>query len=129
MVDIHGFGQNIIRLTRNVLYAHKRDSSTKWYAIKQKIIATKNRFGFCFFYAFYSNRRIMPLSSTRLSGLHYTFITRRTRRRSFAEYWKYFVACFNDVYDVILFGAGPDRFWARSVQKRETYGSFAFFVR
>jgi len=36
-----------------------------------------------------------------------------TRRRSFAEYWKYFVACFNDVH---VFGynfAGSERIWMK----------------
>ena len=68
-----------------------------------------------------------------------------TRRRSFAEYWKYFAARFNDVHAFgynstgseriwmkfrellsILFGAGPDRFWARSAlkQERETLQKF-----
>jgi len=72
-----------------------------------------------------------------------------TRRRSFAEYWKYFVARLNDVHAFgcksagseriwmkfgelpsILFGAGPDRFWARSAQKqeRERLWKFLFFL-
>ena len=72
-----------------------------------------------------------------------------TRRRSFAEYWKYFVARFSDVHTFdynsagseriwmkfgelpsILFGAVPDRFWARSAQKREqeTLQKFCFFL-
>ena len=72
-----------------------------------------------------------------------------TRRRSFAEYWKYSVARFNDVHAFgynsagseriwmkfgelpsILFGAGPDRFWARSTQnrERETLWKFCFFL-
>jgi len=57
------------------------------------------------------------------------FITRR-RSCSFAEYWKHFMACFSDVHASgcnsagskwiwILSGAGRDRFWARSAQKRE----------
>jgi len=73
-----------------------------------------------------------------------------TRRRSFAEYWKYSVARFNDVHAFgynsagseriwmkfgelpsILFGAGPDRFWARSTQnrERETLWKFCFFCQ
>jgi len=63
-----------------------------------------------------------------------------TRRRSFAEYWKYFVVRFNDVHAFgynsaeseriwMKFGAGPDRFWGRSAQKREreTLRKFYFF--
>ena len=78
-----------------------------------------------------------------------TFVTRQ-RSWSFAEYWKYFVARFNDVHVFgynfaggewiwmkfgevlsILLGAGPDRFWAQSAQKREreTLRKFCFFVR
>ena len=72
-----------------------------------------------------------------------------TRWRSLAEYWKYFMARFNDVHAFgynsagsehiwmkfwgtpsILFGAGPDRFWARFVQNRSESGrpcgSFVF---
>jgi len=68
-----------------------------------------------------------------------------TRRRSFAEYWKHFVAHFNDFrassYNCrkctdldeiwgtpsILSGAGPDRFWVQSVQKQEWESEPKFF--
>jgi len=75
-----------------------------------------------------------------------------TRRRSFAEYWKYFVARFKDVHAFgynsaeseriwmkfgetpsILFGAGPDRFWERSAhaeaRARDLAEVLFFFVR
>ena len=74
----------------------------------------------------------------------YSFIT---QRRSFAKFWKYFVAHFNDVHTFgynsagseriwmkfrellsILFGAGPDRFWAQSTQKRERESLWKFFL-
>jgi len=66
------------------------------------------------------------------------------------EYWKYFVAHFNDVHAFgynfagseriwmkfgelpsILFEAGPNRFWARSAQKREreSLRKFGFFCQ
>jgi len=36
-----------------------------------------------------------------------------TQRRSFAEYWKYFVACFNDVHTFGYNSAGSERIWMK----------------
>ena len=36
-----------------------------------------------------------------------------TQRRSFAEYWKYFVVCFNDVHAFGYNSAGSERIWMK----------------
>jgi len=73
-----------------------------------------------------------------------------TRRRSFAEYWKYFVARFNDVHAFGYNSAGSERIWMKFAELRvyclelaltdfgrdprrsesgRPCGSFVFFVR
>ena len=45
--------------------------------------------------------------------LSYCLTTIITRRRSFGEYWKYFVVHFNDVHAFAYNSAGSERIWMR----------------
>jgi len=84
--------------------------------------------------------QLLSTISGQTTGLVFT----RRRSWSYAEYWKHFVAHLNDVHAFgynstgneriwmkfgalrVLSGAGPDRFWARSAQKRERLPSLFF---